>query len=105
MEAPRQLPFGPVYRGLAGSQPTDTSRAAAAKVTLTIALRQSIVLAALKRIGPSTGDELMAHLKTTNPNAVRPRLTELRKLGMIRDTGARRPTPSGGTAIVWEPIR
>lgn len=99
------LPFGPVYRDSAGFKVTDTSRAAASKVTLTVALRQSLVLNALIKLGNATGDEIMAALGTTNPNHVRPRLSELRKLGRIRDTGTRRPTPSGGTAIVWEPAR
>lgn len=89
-------PFGAGHRG------TDTSRAAAAAITPHLASRQLDVLIVLRRLGRATGDEIMAALGVSNPNFVRPRLTELRLLGKIRDTGTRRPTPSGGTAIVWE---
>lgn len=96
--------FGPVYSGTAGHRSPDTSREAAALVTPTLAARQRVVLDILKRLGNATGDEIMAELGTANPNAVRPRLCELHIRKLIRDTGTRRPTPSGGTAIVWEPV-
>lgn len=98
--------FGPVYPGGAGyRRGSDTSEEAAARVTPTLAARQAIVLRELKRLGAATGDEIMAALGTQNPNKVRPRLTELQELGLIEDTGTRRPTPSGGTAIVWRAKR
>jgi len=97
--------LGPVYPTGAGYQRTDTSRAAGESIVRSLPERQLAVLSALRRLGRATGDEIMAEFGTTNPNRVRPRLSELRILGLIRDTGARRPTPSGGTAIVWEPTR
>ena len=34
-------------------------------------------------------------------NTVRPRRLELEKKGLVKDSGKRRPTPSGRAAIVW----
>jgi hypothetical protein len=33
---------------------------------------------------------------------IRPRMTELKRLGLLRDTGARRANASGRQAVVWE---
>ncbi len=36
--------------------------------------------------------------------SLQPRFTELRKLGLIRDTGERRPNVSGASAKVWRAV-
>lgn len=101
MTGARLLPFRGVYNGGAGHQATDTSRAAAEKVSLTLALKQSNVMTCLKRLRAATCDEIAYELEWP-VTSVRPRCTELQKLGHIRDSGTRRPTPGGGRAIVWE---
>lgn len=51
-----------------------------------------------------TGNELADKLGW-DITSVRPRISELRRMGKVRKRegdGARRPTPSGCSAIVWE---
>lgn len=50
--------------------------------------------------GDQTCDEICAQLGLPRYSA-QPRLTELRKKAMIRDTGQRRRNVSGANAIVW----
>jgi predicted ArsR family transcriptional regulator len=53
--------------------------------------------------GSFTADEVAAQLGES-PLAVRPRLSELRKENLIRDTGLRRANASGKSAAVWEQV-
>lgn len=48
----------------------------------------------------ATADELAIALRRS-PFTTRPRCTELQKMGLIRDSGARRKNFSGRNAIVW----
>jgi len=48
----------------------------------------------------ATADEIAAALKHS-PFTIRPRVTELQKMGQIRDSGQRRANVSGRNAIVW----
>lgn len=50
----------------------------------------------------ATADETAAAIGST-PAAVRPRFTELKKAGQIRDSGGRRRNDSGKRAVVWIP--
>lgn len=59
-----------------------------------------IVHKALCDHGDHTVDEVCA-LVGLPRYSLQPRFTELRKAGMIRDTGARRRNVSGASAIVW----
>jgi hypothetical protein len=85
---------------------TDTSIRAAAMVTKrhraaprgTSQIER--VLAAVRR-RPQTDEELETDLALTG-NSIRPRRRDLVTRGLIRDSGRRRPTRSGGEAIVWE---
>lgn len=72
-----------------GHQGTDTSKAAAADVARTTEQLRARVLATLANYGPSTADEV-AKLLEQHPLSIRPRLTELKRMGKIRDTGIRR---------------
>jgi hypothetical protein len=56
----------------------------------------------LEQIAPAgaTADELAGVLKHS-PFTTRPRCTELRAMGLIRDSGDRRLNSSGRRAIVW----
>ncbi len=61
-------------------------------------LRDNVIYV-LKR-GPITADECSDVLGET-VLAIRPRFSELRRLGIIEDTGLRRPNASGHRATVW----
>jgi hypothetical protein len=47
-----------------------------------------------------TADEL-AHVVALDRWSVQPRTSELRRKGLIRDSGQRRPNTTGKRAIVW----
>lgn len=85
---------------------TDTSVAAARSIASATGRMQRMVWLALCEIGKrgATAEELARRLNMTR-YAVQPRTTELKLLGLIRDSGARRPNASGKSAIVWEAVR
>ena len=56
-------------------------------------------LRAIRRLGPSTTDELCVHFGAT-PNQISGRLTELKKMGYVKDTGEVRKTRTGFNAKV-----
>ena len=87
-------PSGPGHQG------TDTSIEAAAEIAPTAGTLRN---AAFKILSgrPSTADEV-AELMSQSVLAVRPRITELRRTGQIRDSGVRRKNNSGRRAIVWQ---
>lgn len=51
-------------------------------------------------IAAHTADEVAA-IMGESILAIRPRVSELRRMGLIEDTGFRRANASGHTAIVW----
>jgi predicted ArsR family transcriptional regulator len=53
------------------------------------------------RTTPSTADEVAAALEISVLHA-RPRISELRALGKVQDSGERRKNDSGHKAIVWK---
>ena len=59
------------------------------------------VMEALRRHGPMTSDEI-ANKIDRSILAVRPRCSELYRLGKVTDTGMRRKNESGHTATVWK---
>jgi hypothetical protein len=85
-----------------GARDTDTSREAADAMQPHAARLQGMVLDAISDAGATglTSEECAARLNL-NPAAAQPRTTELRKLGRIKDSGARRRNRSGKNAIVW----
>lgn len=50
-----------------------------------------------------TADQLAKAMKE-HPLAIRPRVSELRAMGLVRDTGVRRLNDSGKRAAVWEAV-
>jgi hypothetical protein len=58
------------------------------------------VLDALENFGPLTTDECAGILKLS-VLSIRPRFTELKRMGRIFDTGNRRRNESGKSAAVW----
>lgn len=59
------------------------------------------VYTVLRLYGPQTAEEIMARLRTDNPNNVRPRLTGLKKKGRVAAIGKRR-NRRGVNEAVWE---
>lgn len=82
-----------------GAQMSETSRAAAKSVVVTAATLREAVLEELKRAA-LTADEAAAALDQS-VLAIRPRLSELKRLGLIEDSGIRRTNESGKSAAVW----
>lgn len=89
----------PYPHGLPGYQGSSTSRQAAEKVSQDLGERQVRVLRAIRRLGPSTTDELCVYFGAT-PNQISGRLTELKKMGYIKETGEVRKTRTGFNAKV-----
>lgn len=76
-----------------------TSRAAAQAMKPNVNMQHQRILAALKRIGPMT-DEEIALAANLSPNSARPRRIELLRLGRISPAGEGR-TSSGRKAQLW----
>jgi predicted ArsR family transcriptional regulator len=85
-----------------GAQDRDTSRAAADEVAKTAPKLRGLALDVLERSNGLTADEVAGRLGLSILS-IRPRLTELSRLGKVRDSGARRRNASGKAAIVWTP--
>ena len=86
-----------------GARDRDTSRAAADRIAPSAALVRERVLDEFERSRGLTADECAGRLGLSILT-VRPRVTELTRLGKLRDSGARRVNGSGRRAIVWAPI-
>jgi hypothetical protein len=78
----------------------DTTLAAAEAIASRAATLRAKAYAMLK-VRRMTADEC-ADTMGESVLAIRPRFSELRTKGLIRDTGNRRPNRSGHSAIVWE---
>lgn len=64
--------------------------------------RRKIIYSALRKYGPLAVDELMDKLGYNDPNQVRPRLTELKKDGLVETCGKRTSKRTGRTTAVWQ---
>ena len=94
--------MGDEYPFAAGHRNIDTSIAAAAVINESLPRLQRTVLsviAAAAHLG-ATGDEIAAALGWER-HRVRPRTSELRRLGKIADSNYRRPSLAGIASIVW----
>ena len=67
-------------------------------VTLRVLCMQSLI------VRPGTADDVATRLGET-VLAIRPRITELAKNGLIEDSGQRRPNASGRAAKVWRYVK
>jgi len=87
-------PLSPGFKGR-----IETGRDGAEAFAPKLGARQREALDDLKAFGPSTAEEVA---KRTDRHwyVVRPRLTELRLLGLVVDTGERRSTAFGGKTWV-----
>lgn len=92
----------PIYPETPGHRNVDTSIAAAATIAPKCGRLQRLVLAAIHSAGTLglTTDELAGRLGIDR-SSVQPRTSELKLLGLIRDSGQRRKNRSGVRAIVW----
>lgn len=82
-----------------GFKEAETSKQAAESMQSSAPLLRERVLACLA-ICPKTPDEVAGYLRVSILS-VRPRFTELARLGLITDTGQRRRNDSGRMAKVW----
>lgn len=89
--------FQPTYPYAAGYCDTDTSRAAAA--TVDAATIRAQVLQTFRTVGAMTADEC-AERMDMSVLTIRPRCTELKRLGHLHDSGKRRPNASGKSAMI-----
>lgn len=95
------LDWQPRYPEVPGHRNVDTSIAAAEAVKDKVARLQGLCLSTIRALGPKTADEIAAHVHE-DKGSIRPRCTELKRKGLLFDSGARRPNKSGRNAIVWK---
>jgi hypothetical protein len=90
------------YPRAAGHRGIDTSIVAADIINKKLPKLQSAVAEALLAAGPAglTADEIAVTLGWDR-HRVRPRTSELRRLGRIGDSGLRRSSDMGVASIVW----
>jgi hypothetical protein len=90
------------YPDAPGHRSVDTSIAAAEAIAPTLGRLQRMALGAIRDAGPQghTAEELATVLKLDR-STVQPRTSELRRKGMIHDSGQRRQNATGKRAIVW----
>lgn len=90
------------YPNYPGSRSVDTSALAAADMAPKIGRLQRTTLQIVKDAGARgiTTNEI-AELCGIDRGSVQPRTSELRLLGLIRDSGYRRCNANGKKAIVW----
>lgn len=86
------------YPSVAGSKVSGPSQEAARSVDA--ATLRTMVLGSLRLCGPLTADECAGWLDIDRLS-VRPRFSELKRLGKIEDSGQRRKNQSGKSATVW----
>lgn len=91
-----------IYPDAPGHRHVDTSIAAADDLAPKLGRLQRMARTAIRNAGGYglTADELAANL-AMDRYSVQPRTTELRRKGLIRDSGLRRPNATGKMAIVW----
>jgi len=90
------------YPDTPGHRNVDTSVAAAAAFAPKLGRLQQMALAAIHEAGwlGLTADELAAWLEMDRWS-IQPRTSELKRKGLIKDCGQRRPNSTGKLAIVW----
>lgn len=91
------------YPHAPGAQDRDTSRAAAVEIAPEAQQLRARALAVVERSNGLTADEVAGKLGLSILS-IRPRMTELSRLGKVRDSGRRRANVSGRNAIVWAPV-
>lgn len=85
------------------SVPVDTSEAAALSVQDRAEIMRWRVLRTIRCMSGATCDEVEERLGMRHQTCSA-RVCELRRMGMIRDSGRIRKTRSGRNAVVWEVV-
>ena len=80
---------------------TETRRESYEEIKPKRPLRAQKILEAIMEHGPMTSDELMAIMGYSDPNMVRPRLTELKDSGVLTAVDKRKSRRSGKLVSVW----
>ena len=90
------------YPDRPGHRNVETSVAAAEALAPKLGRLQRMALEAIRSAGAHglTADELAERLDLSRWT-IQPRTSELRRKGLIRDGGQRRPNSTGKLAIVW----
>ncbi len=90
------------YPDAPGHRNIDTSVAAADAIAPKLGRLQRMAETTIRDAGPLglTADELAARLDMDRWS-IQPRTSELRRKGLIRDSGQRRQNATGKAAIVW----
>jgi DNA-binding MarR family transcriptional regulator len=90
------------YPNFPGHRDVETSVAAAEALAPKLGRLQAMALEALRAVYPQghTADELADRLDLDR-YSIQPRTSELRRKGLIRDSGQRRHNATGKAAIVW----
>ena len=89
------------------SDPETSFEAARSISTERLTQTQGWVLAALETFGPCTDEELLEAFRKrwpgcmVSPQSFRSRRAELRRKGLVVDSGLRRPTRYGQPSTVW----
>ena len=89
------------YPNTPGYKDNDTSKDAAKDIELIAPTVRAKVILSLFTCGNQTADEVAGHL-SLSILTVRPRLSELRLVCEIKDSGVRRLNKSGKMAKVWK---
>ena len=95
---PRSRNDNLLYPDSPGFKVSGASQAAAVVRPIAAALRAKVL--ECLRTAPATADEVAGRLDHS-PLGIRPRVAELKRLGLIRATGERRRNRSGMSATVW----
>lgn len=90
------------YPHTPGAKARETSFEAARSIAPAADRLRRLTLDALRQ-RPMTADEVAAYLGL-DKLSIRPRTTELNRLDLIVDSGARRENASGRRAIVWKAV-
>ena len=91
-----------VYPNAPGHRNVETSVAAALALSPKLGRLQRMAHETIREAGSAglTADELAERLGIDRWS-IQPRTSELRRMGLIRDSGRRRPNSTGKMAIVW----
>ena len=79
----------------------DTSLLAFYSVKEDLGLRQALVLEQIRKVPLLTAKEISHNMGYSDPNSVRPRITELQKKGLIKAYSKRECRVSGKVACCW----
>ena len=91
-----------IYPDVPGFKASGPSEQAAEAMSSTASKLRAAVLAQFVQYpGGATADEIAKDLNLS-VLSVRPRVSELKRLGEIKQTGGRRKNESGMTATVWQ---